>query len=190
MFSLITLLAAGSLVAACNKNKAANAEVANSAEIKKKAEAARKSLDGLKAPLSALDKKFADLRREFDKLPPDLPGFGETRGKFYAASIAQGATSTSVSWLSGRIDSAVKSQNGAELEAVSKDVARTYEGIRKADGVVSQLSVEVQPFTKKLEELKREAEELRAAGKNSCESVACAEDRECRESLTAAKVSR
>jgi septal ring factor EnvC (AmiA/AmiB activator) len=187
MFSLVTLLAAGSLVA-CNRNKA-KAEGTSSAEIQRKAEAARKSLDGLKAPLGALDKKFADLRQQFDKLPPDLPGYGDTRGKFYGASISEGTMSSSLAWFAGRIDSAVKSQNGAELDAVSKEIARMHEGIGRADRVASELSVEVQPFTKKWEELKREGEELRAAGKNSCENVPTPRIA-VPQGLTAAKVSR
>lgn len=186
MFSLVTLLAVGSL-SACSKK--ANSEVASSAEIKRKAEAARKSLDELKAPLGELDKTFANLRRQFDALPPDLPGYGDTRGKFYAASIRQGTMSSSVLWLSGRIDAAVKSQNGAELQAVAKDIERTSGGIRDANKAASDLRLEVQPFEKKYEELKREAEALRAAGKNSCDDAQSPKIT-VPKGLTASKVSR
>jgi predicted nucleic acid-binding Zn-ribbon protein len=173
MLPLVTLLAVVPL-AACSKKKeesAAKVQV-NPEEIKRKAEAARKLLDGLKAPLSDLNTKFAGLRKQFDKLPPDLPDFGDTRGRFYSASVSQGAMSTSVSLFSGRIDSAVKSQNVPELDLVTKDIAHTYEGIRKADSLASELSHAVQPFEQKLAELRQKAEEARANGKLSCETPA------------------
>lgn len=165
---LVTLLAATSPVA-CSKQKGEKVVNANPAQIKQKAEAARKSLDGLETPLSELSKKFAALRQQFDKLPPDLPEFGETRGRFYAASIGQGTMTAKVPWLSSRIDSAVKSQNEAELDAISKEIAHTHEEVRQADRLASALSQEVQPFSKKLEELRQRALERRAGGKLACE---------------------
>ena len=70
--------------------------------------------------------------------------------------------SAKIPWLSGRLDEAVKAGNGAELDQISKDVARTYDDIKVVDRISMELLHEIVPFTKKMED-------LQASGKNSCE---------------------
>ncbi len=148
---------------ACHKNKADKPKVvaASPAEIKRLADAAKKSLEELKAPLTDLNGKFSALHEQFDKLPADLPQFGETRSRFYTAFISVGTLSAKVPWLAGRIDSAVKSADRAELDEISKDITHTREEIRQADQVSIELLHRVMPF-------KRVAEEIRARG-GKCE---------------------
>jgi len=158
-------LAAGSL-AACHKDAPAKANQVviktNPEELARKAEAAKQSLEGLKPQLSALNATLAELHREFDPLPPGLPGFGETRGKFYTTAEGLGTMNASLSWLSGRIDSAVKSGNGAELDAISKDITQKYDEVRHVDRITLELREEVRPF-------KTKVEDSLVSGKSSCE---------------------
>lgn len=162
---LLLLLAAGSL-AACHKDAPAKAKQAarktNPAELKRTADAAKQSLEGLKPLLGALNATLVELHRQYDPLPPGLPGFGETRGKFYATAEGLGMMNASLPWLASRIDSAVKSGDGAELDAIAKDITQKYDEVRHVDRITLELREEVRPFKDKVED-------SLANGKSSCE---------------------
>lgn len=175
MLPLVALLAVAPLTA-CSKRKAPSAEAkveakahANPEVIKRKSEVARKMLDELKGPLGELSAKYAALQKEFDQLPPDLPDFGDSRGRFYSASVSFGAMSSSVGVYAERLDAAVSSQNEAELDLVTKDIAHLHEGLRQADRIATQLGADVKPFQEKLAELRQKAAEARSKGQLSCE---------------------
>lgn len=162
--SSFLLLAAASL-AACHKDKAAKpnkAAVTDPAQLQRSAAQAKQALEGLKPQLSALNATVAELHQQYDPLPPGLPGFGETRGKFYATAEGLGMMNASLPWLSGRIDAAVKSGDGAELAAVAKDITLKYDEVRQVDRITLELRQEVRPF-------KNKVEDFQLSGKSSCE---------------------
>jgi hypothetical protein len=139
---------------------------ANPIELKRQADVARQALDGLKPLLAAQNAKFAELHREFDPLPPGLPGFGETRGTFYAVDEGLGRLNTKLTLLSGRIDTAVQVGDVTELERVSQDIARTSVDIQKVDRLGLELAEQVRPFQ---QEAAIKLERLQALGKTTCE---------------------
>ena len=165
---LLVLLSTGSLTG-CRKEKAEPPRPAlalSAEEAKRSAEGARQSLEDLKPAFAALSEKLAALHREFDPLPPGLPGFGETRSRFYSLSIALGALSAKPSWLSGRIDAAAKSRDGAELTAIAKEITDTQVQVREAEGALGKLREQVAPFK---DEAAIRMEALQARGKTTCE---------------------
>lgn len=154
---------------ACRKEKTESAPViatVSAAQAQQSAAAARKSLDALVPAFSALNEKLGALHREYDPLPPGLPGFGETRSRFYAFSVALGAMSSKPAWLTGRLDAAAKARDGAELAAIEKDIAETRAQLEKADERAAQLLQEVKPFK---DEAAIRFERAQALGKASCE---------------------
>lgn len=165
--SLLVLLALPSL-SACRKHDTPKIETkpADPVVLKREADAARQSLDGLRPLLAAQNAKFAELHRQFDPLPPGLPGFGETRGTFYAVDEGLGRLTTKLSWLSGRIDTAVQAGNLAELRQISQDIERTSADIQKVDRFGLELAEQVRPFQ---QEAAIKLERLQALGKTTCE---------------------
>ena len=135
---------------------------ADPAAVKASADKNRQSLEGLKPLFNALSDKFVALHKEFDPLPPDLPDFAETRGKFNGADEGLGRMAAKVPYLAGRIDIAQKSGDLAELQDISKDIERSYAEIPEVDKIALELVHQVQPF-------KRMAEEVRAHEKAVCE---------------------
>jgi hypothetical protein len=164
---LLLILLAGSALDACRKKTTEPvtkpaAVKKRPEEIKRDAEAATKALEGLKTPMNDLTAKFMALHKVYDPLPPALPGFGETRAKFYSAAEGLGMMTAKIPWFSSRIDDAVKAQDGAELAAISKDIAHTYDELRVVDRISIELLHEIQPFKQKMDD-------VQASGKNACE---------------------
>lgn len=118
---LLVSLAVGGSAIGCHRSKPAGP----------KAEEVRQSLDVLKARLGEEKTKYMTLRDEVEKIPPDLPGFREARGQFYAAEEGRGVVDGKAAWLTGRLDAAAG--NGEELASISNDIAATYESIRQMD---------------------------------------------------------
>jgi hypothetical protein len=125
-------------------------------------EEARRDLEALRPRFASLHEKFSALHREFDPLPPGLPNFGETRGKFYASDIGLGTLSAKLPWLEGRLAAAADAR---ELSEISRDIAYTADELRQVDRVALELAKEVQPFKHATEEKL----ELQAQGKSTCE---------------------
>ena len=161
----VLLLCAAGALGACHKDQPQKAKVVvvkNPAQLKRDAESAQQALTGLKPLVDALNGKIAALRRQFDPLPPGLPGFGETRGRFYATAEGVGRMNAKVPWLAGRIDAALKAGDSEELGEVAKDIAHSYEDVRQVDQIVADLGRDVEPF-------KHVVEEALVTGKASCE---------------------
>lgn len=160
---LLLMFALGAPVA-CHRNdpNKAKAVVKSAAELERDANAARQSLVGLQPLVQALNGKIAALRQQFDPLPPGLPGFGETRARFYATAEGIGRMNAKLPWLSGRIDAALKAADSAELGEVSKDIAHSYVEVQKVEQIAAELAREVEPF-------KHVVEEALVTGKSSCE---------------------
>ena len=162
----VWLLLALAFPLGCRTHDAQKPKSTNPAELKRQADSARQSLDGLKPLLAAQNAKFTELHRQFDPLPPGLPGFGETRGSFYAVDEGLGRLNTKLIWLSGRIDTAVQVGDVAELTRVSHDIARTSVDIQKVDRLGLELADQVRPFQ---QEAAIKLERLQALGKTTCE---------------------
>ena len=143
-------------------NKTTRVKVTNPAELARKAESAKQSLATLKPRLGALDSQFEELHRKYDTLPPALPGYGETRGKFYATAEGLGTMNAKLVWLSGRIDSALAAGDGAALEEASRDIAGTYGEVQQVERIALELNREMPPFLQM-------AEQSQANGRSSCE---------------------
>jgi hypothetical protein len=153
--SMLSLALAAGALAGCRKDKpqdkSAQAAKKSPAELKKLADSAKQSLEGLSAPVAALRTRIAELHKEFDPLPPGLPEFGETRSEFYTTAEGVGMMSQKLLWMSQRLDAAIKAGDGVELEAVSKDIDKTYQEVKTADQISIALIHKVQPFKKALE---------------------------------------
>lgn len=156
-FRLVAVLAlalAATPLSACSKKKpqeSSKVTAKSPAEVQKLAESARKSLDGLKAPIETLRARIQELHKEFDPLPPGLPGFGETRSDFYTTADGVGMLHTKLGLLSSRLDAASKAGDASALEELSKEIEQTYRDVTSADRISVELIHRVQPFKKALE---------------------------------------
>lgn len=158
------LLLTALVLAGCRKHtpsKPSKPAATNPAELQLGAARARQALEGLKPQLSTLNTTLKELHQLYDPLPPGLPGFGETRGKFYATAEGVGMMNASVPWLASRIDAAVASGNGAELAAITNDISQKVAEIHEVDRITLELRHEVLPFKNKVEDF--------LVGKSSCE---------------------
>jgi hypothetical protein len=95
------------------------------AEAAPRADAVKRDLAGVKSQLGDLTARFTDLRKQVEAVPPNLPGFPETRAKFYATEEGRGVMDAKLTILASQLDAAVSSGKGAELLKVSKDIAET-----------------------------------------------------------------
>lgn len=120
-------------------------------EIQKLADSANRSLAELEPRLASLNAKFDSLHKLFDPLPPDLPEYGETRSKFYAADEGLGRMNAKLPWLASQIESAIKASDGAQMEELSKSVTRTFDDVQQVDRLALELLHEVMPFTRMAE---------------------------------------
>jgi hypothetical protein len=161
--ALLLAFTASSLVA-CHKDQPQKAKVVvkSAAELERDAHAARQALAGLKPLVEALNGKLVALRQQFDPLPPGLPGFGETRARFYATAEGIGRMNAKLPWLSGRIDAALKAGDSAELGEITKDIAHSYDEVQHVERIATELGRDVEPF-------KRVVEDAWVTGKTSCE---------------------
>lgn len=164
----VVMMAAASSITACHKRQPDPPAVVKKtpAEMQALSDTAKKSLDGLNPLLAERNAKFAELRPQFEALPPDLPEFGLTRGKFFGVQEALGRMNSEVPWLQGRIDTAVKSGDSTDLDDVSKAIQRAYDDMPEIDKVYLELIHELPPFQREAAQLKEQA---KAQAKVSCE---------------------
>lgn len=161
----VLLLGVAGALGACHKDQPQKAKVVvlkNPARLQRDAESAQQALAELKPLVETLNGKIATLRRQFDPLPPGLPGFGETRGRFYATAEGVGRMNAKLPWLASRIAAALETGDSTELGEVAKDIAHAYDEVRHVDRIVDDLSRDVEPF-------KHVVEEALVTGKASCE---------------------
>lgn len=158
MLLLLTLVVGALPSAGCRK-KAAEA---NKAQVALNGDSAKQSLAALKPKLDALTAKFADLHKQIDPLPPDLPGFGEVRAKFYNTDIGMGVMGPKLTWLSERLDAALKSGNSDELKQVTADITRTHDELAQIDRIALEVLHQALPF-QRMAKLRTNAEGSGAA---------------------------
>ena len=89
-------------------------------------DAVKRSLAALQTQLGELKTRFTGLRKQFETIPPDLPGFREARAKFYATEEARGIMDAKVTLLSNRLDAALSSGKRDDLRQVAKEIGDTY----------------------------------------------------------------
>lgn len=147
---VLGLLAAAGSLDGCKKEKPQE----KPAEVAVDSEAVKKSFDGLKPALAALNTKFTNLRKKVDVIPANVPGFADTRAKFFATDEALGVMGPKLDWLSGRLDSALKTKNREELAKVSKDIDKTYAELAEMDGIALQVLHEVLPYERIIDRAK------------------------------------
>lgn len=138
-------------LAACKKQEKAQDKSVQAAV---DAEAVKKSLEGLKPALAGVNTKFASLHKQVDVIPANVPGFADTRSKFYATDEALGVMGPKLEWLSGRLDSATKTKNNEELLQVKKDIDKTYKELAEIDGIGLQVLHEVLPYERIIQRAK------------------------------------
>ena len=145
---LLSAFASTNLLVACHKDEPHRTapSASASAEPAPTEAAVRQSLEGLKPQLSTLNAGFAELRKQVEKIPANFPEFGDIRAKFYAVVESLGVTGAKLNWLSERVDTAVREGKPAELAAVSKDIAQTYEELKQAEQTRLKLLHEIAPF--------------------------------------------
>jgi hypothetical protein len=147
-----SLLAGTTVLGGCRKDRAdanagqANADDASSVVAGPNADSVKESLEALRPRVSAMNANFTSLHKQFDPLPPNLPGFGDVRVKFYATDEGMGIVGSKLTLLSDRLDAALKSGNREELQKVSKDIATTNGEIDEIDRIRVELMHQVSPF--------------------------------------------
>jgi len=132
---LTGLLAGAGALTGCHKSKPGPS-----------GDAVKQSLERLKSQLAELKTRFMDLRTRVESIPPDLPGFGEARARFYAAEEARGITDGKAAWLSARLDAALASGNGEELQQISTEIANSNQDIHKIEELHVKLLHEIMSF--------------------------------------------
>ena len=130
---------------------------------KAKVEELRQSLDALQKQSTDLKTRFMALRKQFETVPTDLPGFMELRGKFYAIEEGRGITDTKVMLLSGRLDAASSSGNRDEVQQISKEIAQTYDELHQLDELYVKLLHQVMSFQRQAAQQKQAEDEAAAA---------------------------
>lgn len=125
---LLGLVAGGAAPAGCHKNAPEPA-----AQGGPNADAVKQSFAFVRKQFNDLQQRSADLSRQIEAIPADLPGYPQLRASFYAFEEARGVTDAKVTLLSDRLDAALKSGNGQELQQVSTDIARAGEDARQID---------------------------------------------------------
>ena len=130
---------------------------------KAKVEELRQSLAALQKQSADLKTRFMELRKQFETVPTDLPGFMELRGKFYAIEEGRGITDTKVMLLSGRLDTAAGSGNRDEVQQIAKEIAQTYDELRQLDELYVKLLHQVMSFQRQAAQQKQAEDEAAAA---------------------------
>jgi hypothetical protein len=138
------LLAAAGPLAACRRNVADKASQ----------DEAKESLEKLKGQVAELKAKFSALRKQYDAVPLDVPGFSEARGKFYAIEEGRGITDLKVTLLSNRLDAALASGKRDELQQVSKDITQTFDEVHQIDELHVKLLHQVMAFERMARQMK------------------------------------
>ncbi len=170
---VLLLLAFGAAsVGGCRKNKPPEkgSEPAQD-EVASNGDAIKERIEGLRPGITALNAKFAALHKQFDPLPPNLPGFGDVRAKFYGTDEGLGRMGVKIAWLTGRLDAALESGNREELEQVAKDVNQTYDEIKEIDKIALELVHEVAPFERMMKEYQAARAAVASAASTSAPSA-------------------
>ena len=98
-------------------------------------EGLKQGLAKVKSQFDALQGRSADLAKQIEAIPADLPGYPQLRASFYAFEEARGVTDARVTVLTGRLDQALKSgkPKPEELQAISNEIARASQNASQID---------------------------------------------------------
>jgi hypothetical protein len=97
-------------------------------EARQKAELTNR-LTQFKAQMADLGKQAAGLRARVDQMPEDLPGLGPVRDDLHAVEEVIGVEGGRAQWLAGELDKAFVSGDKQQIEAVSKAIPQSNEGL-------------------------------------------------------------
>lgn len=146
----LALAFAGGVAAGCVTNKSNGSPQADQTDAGTKApvsfDAVKKSLEGLKPRMDATRAELTALHKRFDPLPESLPGFREVRMKFYNTDEGFSVVDMKIPWLSGQMDTVVRSGDQQLLQKIADDVAATYSDLDKIDAIALTLTHEIVPF--------------------------------------------
>ncbi|HSS40397.1 MAG TPA: hypothetical protein VLT58_16640 [Polyangia bacterium] len=104
------------------------------------------SFAGLKKQFGDLQQRFADLGKEVEAIPADLPGYPQLRASFYGAEEARGVADAKVTLLSDRLNAALAPGRGDELQQVSKEIDGALGQAREIDQLYLKLLHQVLAF--------------------------------------------
>ncbi|HVY39563.1 MAG TPA: hypothetical protein VHM31_16605 [Polyangia bacterium] len=115
-------------------------------------QAVEQSFAGVKKQFGDLQQRFADLGKDVEAIPSDLPGYPQLRATFYAGEEARGVTDARVTLLSERLDAAVASGRGAELQQIGKEIEQAQGQAREIDQLYLKLLHQVLAFQRAAEQ--------------------------------------
>ena len=106
----------------------------------------------MKKQFGDLQQRFADLAKDVETIPADLPGYPQLRASFYGAEEARGVADAKVTLLSARLEAALASDNGADLGQVSKELDEAQRQAQQIDQLYLKLLHQVLAFQRAAEE--------------------------------------
>ncbi len=121
MVMLLLGLTAGAPSIGCHKAPAANGAAAQAAPAP---QTVKQALANVRSQFDGLLARSADLAKQIEAIPADLPGYPQLRADFYAFEEARGVSDAKVTLLSSRLESALKSGQPDELRQVSDEIGR------------------------------------------------------------------
>ncbi len=127
---LLAGLAAGGALVGCHKRAVDHQAPAQAGP---SPEAVKQALAGVRGQFDGLQARSADLAKQIEAIPADLPGYPQLRASFYAFEEARGVTDAKVTLLAGRLDAALKSGQPGELQQISDEIARASQDASRID---------------------------------------------------------
>ncbi len=121
--TLTVSLVAGASLVGCHKT-ATDGKPAGQGRAAPNPESVKQSFANLRGQFDGLQARSADLAKQIEAVPADLPGYPQLRANFYAFEEARGVTDAKVTLLRGRLDAALKSGRPEELQQVSDELGR------------------------------------------------------------------
>jgi hypothetical protein len=119
----------------CHRRSADNATQSGQPAV----DSAKQSMAALRKQFDDLQRNFADLGKQVEQLPPELPGYPQLRGDYYAFEEARGVTDAKVSMLSGRLDAALRSGQADELAQVAQEIGKAQDDGRRISDIYVKL---------------------------------------------------
>jgi hypothetical protein len=103
------------------------------------AAAVKQSYADMTKQFNDLQQRFADLGKQVEAIPADLPGYPQLRASFYGAEEARGVTDAKVTLLAGHVDAASASGKPDQLQQVSTEIAKAQDDARQIDQLYLKL---------------------------------------------------
>lgn len=113
---------------------------------KQEAERARQSLEQFRAEVDKARKATADVRKQFNALPEDLPGIEPVRSKLQSVEEVMGVEGGRVEWLSGELNAAAASGDKQQVKKVSDTIASSLAVSKELGKPAMELIHDLIPF--------------------------------------------